>query len=1272
MAGIYILEHARVVGPFEEAELGRLVRDNRLQPATFCWRAGLAAWQPASVLWPGLFAGESLPVGMPAPPPAPDATHPETPAPPPDPFEAVTLPLAAQPAGMPKPPVSLSSVSAPSSISREAPLPVFLPGETVAERYRVIRFIGRGGMGEVYEVEDLELHERVALKAIRTDVSREDRTTARFKREIQLARKVTHPNVCRIFDLSLHRPPAEAGPEAPGIPFLTMELLRGETLAERLQRLKRMGTAEVLPIVVQLAQALDAAHRAGVVHRDFKTGNVILVPPRQPGGAERAVITDFGLARTLVEGESLTDSLSVTGHIAGTPTYMAPEQVEGGRVTAAADIFALGVALYRMLTGAWPYEADTPLASALKRLREPPTPPRDHLPDIDPRWEAVILRCLARNPADRFPSARDVAVALTGEEKSFEWRSAESTMIRAAPTIPWKRPRPWLLAAAGLVVVAGLAVAGWKLLGPRPTPPPRPEPAATGRRAVAVFAFRNLSRRPEAEWLSTALAEMFRTELAAAGQLRLIAGENVARTAVELSLGEPDTLAPDTLQRVRANLGTDLVVFGSYLTIGATGGGKIRMDLRVQDAASGETVASFREEGAESDLFDLVGRAGEQLRMRLDLTGATPAQREAVQAALPSDPEAVRLYAEGLARLRRFDALGAKELLEQAAAREPDQPVIHAALSEAWAALGYDARAQAAAKKAVDLSGALDREQRLLIEAHSEETCSRWPKAMELYRTLWTFYPDNADYGLRLGSVQVSAGQGQDALATVARLRKLAGPAAADPRIDLVEAAAAGSLADYPLQLQAAGRAVARGTGAGARLLVARGRLLEASALQETGRLQPAREAASAARDIFAATGDRSGQAQALKLLGIIQFNMGDRKSARQMFEESLRISREIGNLGGVATSLGNLAILLRSEGDAAGAMKKYQESLAILREIDDKSGIATGLNNMANIANAQGDAAGARRMYEQALALYRETGSRSGEALTLSNLATIYFDQGDLDSAARMFEESLVIRRAIGDKPGMAMALGNLGAVEMARGQLAAAKAHYQQALALGRETSNKSQEAQSLFDLGEVFLAEGDYAAARRNHEEALSIRTAISETVDLAYSRLALAGVSLEERKTGEAEVQARLAAGAFRQQDSASGASAALALAARACLAQNQPVRAEACLAEGRPLQKDNSDRDSRARFAIAEAEAAAASGRAPAARRQLEALLADAGKSGLVLIGMEASLALGRIEIASGDKAAGARRLQALQKEASKRGFALLARKAGAAIAKGSS
>jgi serine/threonine protein kinase/tetratricopeptide (TPR) repeat protein len=1271
MAGIYILENAQIVGPFEEAQLPGLIRGARLQPATYCWRTGLPAWQPAAALWPTLFTNP-LPS---EPPPATgersDATRPETPVPPPDPFEASTMPLASQPAGMPLPPASLAYVSAPSGSGRTTGAPSFAPGETVAGRYRVVRFIGRGGMGEVYEVEDLELHERVALKAIRPDIAQDSRSIARFKREAQLARKVTHPNVCRIFDMGLHHPPATG--EAPGIPFLTMELLHGETLAERLQRIPRLTPAEALPIVLQLSQALDAAHRAGVVHRDFKTGNVILVPPKAPGEQERAVITDFGLARNLVEGESLTESLSVTGHIAGTPTYMAPEQVEGCKVTAAADIYALGVAMYRMLTGTWPFEADTPLASALKRLREPPRPPRDHLPDIDPLWEGVIMRCLARNPADRFAGAREVAAALTGDASSADWlSSAVTTVIHPLPESVWKRRRTWILAAAALLLVL-VPVVWWKSLPPpRPVPGPKQNPAVASRRSVAVFTFRNLSRRPDSEWLGTALAEMIRTELAAAGKLRLIAGENVARTMVELSLKEPDTLAADTLQRIRTNLGTDLVVFGSYLSLGESGGGRIRLDLRVQDAATGETVASIHEEGLESGIFDVVSRAGVQLRERLGLAGITPGERQAVLAALPSDPEAVRLYAQGLAQLRQFDAKAARESLEKAVAREPGHPAIHAALAEAWQALGYDARAEAEAKKAVDLSAPLDREQRLQIEARYEETARHWSKAMELYRTLWVFYPDNLDYGLRLASVQVSAGQGKEALASVVQLRSLPAPADADPRIDLVEAAAAGSLGDYARQIKAAGEAVRRGSASGARLLVARGRLLEASALRDTGRLQPAREAAAAARAIYADTADRVGQAQTLRLLGIIYYDQGDRARAREMFQDTLKISREIGNLGGVATALGNLAILLRREGDLAGAMKLYQESLAILQEIDDKAGIATAYNNMGNLTHAQGDFTGARKLYEQALALYRETGSRDGEALILNNLATVCFDQGDLDTAAGMYEQSLATRQTIGDKPGMAQVLGNLGAVEMARGRLAEAKARYQQSLAMSRETSNKSQEAQALFDLGEISLAEGDLAAARRNHEQVRHIRTDIGEQADLAYSDLALAGVALEEGKAGEAEILARRAAGAFRQQESDSDATTALAQAARACLAQGQPARAEACLAEARPWQKDNPDRDSRARFAIAEARTAAASGRTAAARRQLETVLAEARKSGLVLIEMDASLALGKIELAAGDTAAGIHRLQALQQDASTRGFILLARKAEAALRPGGS
>src|SRR5579863_809163 len=185
----------------------------------------------------------------------------------------------------------------------------FVPGEVLAERFRIVSFIAAGGMGEVYEAEDLALKENLAIKTIRHEVLQQNNALARFKREVQLARRVTHPNICRIFDLFWHR--RTAGQEDSTVVFVSMELLRGETLSERIRRVGRFKGEEAKPIAEQIASGLEAAHRAGVVHRDLKPGNVILVPD-QEGDQVRSVITDFGLAlRTGLDTHQSLD-LSVT------------------------------------------------------------------------------------------------------------------------------------------------------------------------------------------------------------------------------------------------------------------------------------------------------------------------------------------------------------------------------------------------------------------------------------------------------------------------------------------------------------------------------------------------------------------------------------------------------------------------------------------------------------------------------------------------------------------------------------------------------------------------------------------------------------------------------------------------------------------------------------------------------------------------------------------------------------------------------------------------
>jgi serine/threonine protein kinase len=287
---------------------------------------------------------------------------------------------------------------------------VFPVGHLVADRYEIVRVIGVGGASHVYEAADTGLGVNVALKVLDPAHAQNAVQVERFRREIQTARKVTHRNVCRIFDLGVER----LGNRKRF--FLTMELLNGTTLAGALGKSRCYSPNEALPIVAQIAEGLQAAHDAGVVHRDLKPGNIMLVAPAtsevsSPNAAPRAVITDFGLA-VCHEQTRLTRS----DELVGTPAYMAPEQAEPGEITAAADIYALGLIMYEMLSGRRPFEEGaTPVATVVLRKEVPPQPLRQVLPGVDPRWEATIHRCLQPDPGDRFRRAMDIVTSLAGE-----------------------------------------------------------------------------------------------------------------------------------------------------------------------------------------------------------------------------------------------------------------------------------------------------------------------------------------------------------------------------------------------------------------------------------------------------------------------------------------------------------------------------------------------------------------------------------------------------------------------------------------------------------------------------------------------------------------------------------------------------------------------------------------------------------------------------------------------------------------------------------------
>jgi len=290
----------------------------------------------------------------------------------------------------------------------------FVPGQIIAERYRVVALAGRGGMGEVYRAEDLKLTQIVAIKFLPESLSKDAGALARFHSEVRIARQVSHPNVCRVFDIG----------DTEGITFLTMEYVDGEDLASLVRRIGRLSPDKATEIARQVCAGLAAAHERGVIHRDLKPANLML------DSAGKIRITDFGLA-------GIAASIQGAEVRAGTPAYMAPEQLAGKEVTFKSDLYSLGLVLYEILTGKRAFDATT--LPELMKMRETsaPTNPSSLVKDLDPLLERVILRCLDKDPAQRPASALQVAAALPGGDPL------------AAALAAGETPSPEMVAAGG-------------------------------------------------------------------------------------------------------------------------------------------------------------------------------------------------------------------------------------------------------------------------------------------------------------------------------------------------------------------------------------------------------------------------------------------------------------------------------------------------------------------------------------------------------------------------------------------------------------------------------------------------------------------------------------------------------------------------------------------------------------------------------------------------------------------------------------------------------
>jgi len=1121
----------------------------------------------------------------------------------------------------------------------------------VLGHYLVLEQIGAGGMGLVFRASDQQLERDVAIKVLPPGMLADEAARKNFRREALALAKLNHPNIGTVFEFSSQN----------DLDFLVMEYIGGVPVDAKLG-FGPLPQKEVLRLGFQLADGLASAHEHGVIHRDLKPANMRLTQDN------RLKILDFGLAQFIRQDSDMgiTASISDTKKVAGTLPYMSPEQLRGELIDQRSDIWSAGAVLYELATGQrpFPFSQSPLLIDAI--LNKPPETPSVLNPKISPGLEMAILKCMDKDPERRYQSARELRVDL--DRLTMPISHVSSPAIPAPVTAPIAIPprtatttsklKP-VVVHAGLILL--LLVGAFSYLHFRGQPPPEVATKPLNRRrTVAVLNLKNSTSRPEAAWLSTALPEMLTTELAAGEQLRTITGDEVAQMKMDLSLPDSDSLSAQNLSQVGKTTGADLVVLGSYVDLP---GGKLRVDLHLQDVVAGETLISVKEIGQEDNLFDLVSRAGAQLREKCGAGQVNPQDQAGVRAALPSSTEASKLYAEGLAKLRVSDAIAARDLLQKAVAADPTHALPHSALAAAWTLLGYDEKARLSAKAAYDLSASLSREDRLLTEARYRETSKEWDNAAESYRTLFGFFPDNLEYGLLLARAQTRAGKGKEALATVESLRRLAPPAGDDPRIELTASQTWQSLGDFKQGQAFAAQAAQKARTQGAKLLLARALYEQGSTRYNLGDTKGAMAAVEEAGRTYDAVGDRYGLASTLEVTGQVFFDRGDYPGALAKFKDELGIAREVGNRKAESSALNNMAFVLNQQGEAEQARKMYDNALSIFREVSDKNNYAMALTNIAGIMKDEGDLTGAKKTYDQALTLSREINDQNVIATSLTGIGIVLDKQGDSAAARQALEQAMALDLAGGQTNPSSDKRIDLGDALQHLGDLPGARKNYEQALALARAAGDKSMTAYALASLGSLDLTAADFERAHKDYDEALSLRNELGENDNIAVTRVEIAELAIEEGHPGAAERPALEARDEFQRAHKSDDQIIATAALVGALLGggRNDDAMKEADKAA--PMAARSQNLSVQLAFAATRARVDSAFEKVGAARTILKEALAKATKSGYVGSQLELRLILEETERKSGKSEASRAHLEQLQNDAKAKGFDLIARKA---------
>jgi tetratricopeptide (TPR) repeat protein len=739
-------------------------------------------------------------------------------------------------------------------------------------------------------------------------------------------------------------------------------------------------------------------------------------------------------------------------------------------------------------------------------------------------------------------------------------------------------------------------------------------PPAPNGTSMAIVDFNNLSQNAESAWLSPALAEMLATQLATGGKVHVLPDELVRSARMGLAAPMAGGYAMQSLSTLRKRLGADYVLSGSYLVSGSAGDAKLRLDLALQDARGGPAKAVVQN-GALGNLSELVDKAGASLRDSLGYAPVSADDARRIDKAQPPNIEVARRMGNALDALRRHDPARAKEEMLQAIALSPGYAQAYLRLSEAWAMLGYDAKALAAAEQAAAHSANLPRVEQLRIERTIAERKSDWTKVLALDRLLIALDPVNPLERLGIVRVLTENGKLADAELLLAEARKAPG-AADDPRLELMMAYVEGRQSNVEAQVQHASRAL------------------------DLARLHDAPALAAGAK----------------QELAWARFAQGRREDAQTLIREAIVDYVGVDNPKGEADAHQSLAVFLVELGHLPEAREEYQKALTIYQRIGDRSGLAASYANQSRMLWDAGDHDGALTAARNSLALRRETENVPGVAWALMAVAVLQADEATSDAVLEDMREAISKDERAGERVHHVFALHSYAFQLSSRGELAEANKACEQALAEAVQLHDPSTQAGTELECGRIALDRGEVAAAVITLDHVRKLAEEIGDEGVWADAGVTLARIEIAREAWDKAIALLVDATEKYRTREDVAGEGTAQALAALVYSAQGKSAERDRAAARARELRVRITTRQNA--FPIDVALAQLSGTDAQAAVSALLALASDAERRLWLAQSLEARYAAWQILDRNHDAAALRLREQILS-AADKHGFGWL-------------